>query len=367
MNDKPLCSRQLAFLTFFLLPGSSLVYFTGMPARQDAWLAASVAIFSGLGVLYMVFKIHSLYPGQRITQICPQVLGKFAGTLLNFLFLTYAFLATISLIYDLTSVLKIIYPVFPALFLQALVILTGCYCLFKGLRGIGLLADLFIGICLFFILLSFILFVPLMDLAKLTPFMENGRHFVAGILYSADFPFNEVIVMALFLPVVSDLEEHGRKIFYWYLIGGLFVVLFDLQLVSALGTNLAKLYTFPLFELFRLAGFGDFHRLEMLFFLLWFLTGLFAILIYFQGLIFINQDILKLRQYRTLILPLGLCLLVFTYIMFPSEIIFLDLSFKCLPVYTLPVGLFYPLTVLIAALIHKKRTQLPNRQEAAPG
>ncbi|CFX10257.1 Spore germination GerAB [Syntrophomonas zehnderi OL-4] len=368
MSGKPLSSRQLAFMVFFLLPGSSLVYFAGMAARQDAWLAAGIAVFSGLGMLYVIMQVHSLFPGKNITQICPLVLGKVPGTILNILFFWSLFILTLSLIYDLTSVLKIIYPLFPTLLLIALIILTSSYCLFKGLQSIGILADVSIGVCLFFILLSFILFIPLMDLAKLAPVLENWKPLMAGVIYSADFPFNEVVILALFLPTVHDLASRGRIIYYWYLISALFLVLFDLQLVAVLGPGLAQLYTFPLFELFRLAGFGDFQRLEMLFFLLWFITGLFAILIYFQGLIFVTRDILGLKQDRALILPVGLCLLVFSYVMFPTEIIYLELGFKYTPVYTFPVNVLYPLIVLVAALIYRKRRSgYQSEQEVTPG
>jgi len=357
MQNKPISSQQLAFLVFLLLPGSSLVFMTGKAAAQDAWLATLLGMGIGLYVLYALLKLHSIYPGQRITRISTAVLGKIPGTILNILFLWSIFIITISFVYDINMVLQIIYPLVSSIGMYTLLILTCCFCLYKGVTVLGRLGELFIWISLFLLLTGFLLGLPLMDPANLKPLAAAWKPLVAGALYAADWPFDEVIIFALFLPLVSDLNKNKRKLYWWYVAGGLVILLLDLQMISILGARLSNLYQLPLFEVFRLSGFGDFQRVELFFFVLWFITGIITIMLYYQSLGFIVQDIFSLQDYKALILPLGLCLIVFCLYMFPNSVAYQLLGFKYAPVYTFLVNLLYPSLLLLATALQQKRRQ----------
>jgi len=357
MKKMSLSSQQLAFLIFLLLPGSSLVFLTGFSAAQDAWIATLLGSGMGLFILYTIIKLHSLFPGQRITQISTTVLGKIPGTLLNILFLWSIFVILLTFLFDINMVLEIIYPLFPSIALYALLVLTCSYCLYKGLIALGRLGELFIWISLSFLIVGFLLALPLIDLANLKPIMAEWKPIAAGFLYAADWPFDEIVIFALFLPMVSDLKENKPILYWWYLAGSLVIILLDFEMVCVLGATLSTLYQFPLFEIFRLSGFGDFQRLELFFFILWFITGITATIIYYQGLCFIVQDIFSLKNYRALILPLGLCLVVFTLYMFPNTVEYNLMGFNYLPIYTFPVNLLYPTILLGAAKLREKRLQ----------
>ena len=357
MKDSPISSQQLAFLIFLLLPGSSLVFLTGIAAAQDAWLATILASGVGFYILYIIIKLHSMFPGQRITQISTTVLGKIPGTFLNLIFLWGVFILLISFLFDIIMLLEIIYPVLPRTILYALLVLPCSYCLYKGLVALGRMGEIVIGVSLVSLGIGFLLALPLMDLANLKPFLESWKAIAAGTLYAADWPFDEVVIFALFLPMVSDLKNNLRKLYLWYFIGCLVLLLLDFEMITVIGAKLTAVYQFPLFEVFRLSGFGDFQRLESLFFVLWFITGIISVMIYYQGLSWIVQDLFTLNDYKALILPLGLCLVVFGLYMFPNTIEYNLMGFKYMPVYTFPVNLLYPTIILLAAKFRQKRLQ----------
>ncbi len=357
MQAKPLSIQQLGFLIFLLLLGSSLVFIPGKAAAQDAWIATFLAMGIGLCVLFVIIKLQAMFPGQRITQISTNVLGKIPGTLFNLLFFWSIFAIQITFLFDIIMILKIIYPLLPSTILYTLLVLTCVYCLYKGLLVMGRLGELFIWISLLFIVVGFFLALPLIDLANLKPILLGWKPLAAGTLYAADWPFDEIIIFGLFLPMVVDFQENKSRLYWWYLTGGLILILFDLEMVSILGAKLADIYQFPLFEVFRLSGFGDFQRVELFFFILWFITGITAIIIYYQGLCLIVQDVFSLKDYRPLILPIGLCLVVFTLYMFPNTVEYNLMGFKYLPIYTFPVNFLYPTILLGAAKLREKRLQ----------
>lgn len=355
IKDKPISSQQLAFLVFLLPIGSALVYIPGQVAGQDAWIAAILGVIPGLYVLYSIFYINSLFPDQRITGVSTKLLGKIPGTILNILFLWGVLLITLGYIFDISILLRIIYPDFPRTLIEALTILTGIYCLYQGINNMGRLGELFIGPTIFFIIIGLSITIPLANPSNLTPVLGAWKPLIAATLYSADWPFDEVVIWGLFLPLVFGLKENKKKIFQWYLAAALCLLIIYIEVVSILGPELIRLFRFPLYQVVQQAGFGEFKRIELIFLILWFITAFASIVIYFQGINFILQDVFSLQDYKALILPVGLLLVILSPIMFPSDIDYSQLGVKYFPVYTFMINLVYPTVILTASKIHQKR------------
>lgn len=366
MENRPISSQQFAAMTFLLLIGSALVYVPGNAAGQSAWIATLLGSISGLYVLYAVLQLQAMFPEQRITIISTQVLGKIPGTILNILFCWSIFIYLSGLLYEIIILLTIIYPAIPNTVLVFIIVLTCAYCLYKGLNIMGRLGELFVWICLIFIVLGIIVALPLMDLAKLKPMVEAWRPLVAGTVYCADWPFDIVVIWGLFLPMVSSIKENTKKIFGWYLISAIVLIVLTFQTVSILGPDLIKTDRFPLYAIYRLVGFGEFRRLELSFLVLWLISGITPIIILYQGMNFILQDIFSLKDYKALILPTGLLLGVLTLYMYPADLPYLALGFKYIPTYTFPVNLLYPTIILVAAIIKQKISGAKSTPESGP-
>lgn len=354
-REMPLSSQQLAFLVFILMPGSALVFVSGQAAGHSAWLAEVLGMFPGLYILWAIIKLHAWFPDKRITEISTQVLGRTLGTVLNLVFFWSIFITALSFVYDIAILLRVIYPVIPRLILYPIILLPCIYALYKGLTAMGRMGELFFFIGVIFISLAIITAIPIMDISKLKPVVPEWKPLLAGSIYAADWPFDEVVIFSLFLPLVSNLKQEKRKVYRWYLISAVVLAVLNLQTISILGPYLTKLSQFPIFEVFRLVGFGEFKRLELGFLLLWFLTGVTVIIVFLQGLLFIIQDIFSLKDYKPLILPLGLSMIVFTAYMFPTDIAYQMLGFKYMEVYTFPVNLLYPTILLITAKLRKQK------------
>lgn len=352
-REMPLSTQQLAFLVFLFIPGSSLVFLTARAAGQSAWLAELLGMIPGLYILWAIFKLHTWFPGQRITQISTLALGRVLGTILNLVFFWGTFIIVLTFVYDIALLLKVIYPMIPRLILYPIILLPCLYAIYQGLTVLGRMGELFFFVAIFFIALAIVIALPLMDLSKLLPIYNGWKPLLAGALYAADWPFMEVVIFGLFLPLVSGLKKGKRKVYLWYIISAAALVLLDLESISILGPALTRLFQFPIFEVFRQVGFGEFRRLELGFLLLWFLTGTTVVIIFLQGLLFICQDVFALKDYKPLIIPFGLSLIVFTAVMFPSDIAYQALNFKYLGFYTFPVNLLYPTIILVAAKLRR--------------
>lgn len=359
MNNR-LSGWQFAFMLYLMPFGSALVFLTGSVAAQNAWISTLIGTFFGLYVLYAIFKIHDLYPGQRITQISTEVLGKIPGTILNSFWFLGIFVILITFPFDMIMLMEVIYPFIPRILLIPLIILPCCYCLYKGLNVLGRLGEITIFIIILISIFGFILAVPIVDLSKLEPLGQSWRPIIAGALYAADWPFDEIVIFALFLPFVANLQKIKSRAFFGFLLCVLMLTLTDIVIIAVQGAELANLSLFPLYSASRLIGFENFQRVELLFFFVWLFTGMYTIMVYYQGVTFIVQDLFFLEDYRPLILPLGLCIIVFALYMFPNTVEYTLMGFKYLEVYTFPMNLLYPTIILAAAQYRHKRRQVPG-------
>ena len=62
---------------------------TAKYAKNDLWLSPIFASVIGYVTVYLAYKLHQLYPKQTVIQFSEQIIGRFAGKMLGFLFLFF--------------------------------------------------------------------------------------------------------------------------------------------------------------------------------------------------------------------------------------------------------------------------------------
>jgi len=215
----------------------------------------------------------------------------------------------------------------------------------------------------FFFLLGITASFPIMDLSELKPLWPEWKPLLSGVFFVADWPFAQLLILAFFFPLVQGLKEKKKAFIGWYLLAVAILIFEDLQVISILGQELAEISRFPLLKVNRLTGFGEFRRVELFFFILWFIVGFTALTVYYQGLVLNLKELLRLENPRPLILPLGLFLMVFTSYMYPSDLNYITTRLRYVPFYTISVNLLYLTIIFIAASLSKRRLSRHSRGE----
>jgi spore germination protein (amino acid permease) len=363
MENKTLSSQQIAFMIFLFLTGSSLVYIPEIAARQSAWIACLLASLIGVYIIIILLALFTRFPDMSITRISELLLGKIAGSVLNILLFFSLFLIAQGLLYNLCLLLGIIYPTVCSFIHRSLVLFSAAYCIYRGPAALGRLCESFIGLILFFFLLGITASFPIMDLSELKPLWPEWKPLLSGVFFVADWPFAQLLILAFFFPLVQGLKEKKKAFIGWYLLAVAILIFEDLQVISILGQELAEISRFPLLKVNRLTGFGEFRRVELFFFILWFIVGFTALTVYYQGLVLNLKELLRLENPRPLILPLGLFLMVFTSYMYPSDLNYITTRLRYVPFYTISVNLLYLTIIFIAASLSKRRLSRHSRGE----
>lgn len=360
-------SQQLAFLMFLQVLGSALIYVPEAIAGRNAWISTLGAILIGFLVLSVIIRLQLMFPGVSIFKISELSLGPILGKLLNTVYLWVVFFIAILYLYDAITLLRILFPLLPAYSLRTIIILTAAYCIYKGITNVAHLAEVVIWFVLFFLIIGFIAPVNFVNFALLRPIFSEWHPLVGGILYGANWPYAEITVFALLLPYVTDLKEGRKTIYKWFGLAALAMTLRTILVISVLGPEWTMASRFPLYDVFRLVAVQNFQRVELFFFALWFITGFMAILVYYQGFLLGLKDLFDLRDYRSVIFPAGLLLLVLSIYMIPSDLYYEKIISATNPVQNLPGNILYPAIVWLAASLsyNKVKTRLEGISNTA--
>lgn len=346
-----LSSRQLAFLVFLFMLGSSIIYVPESLVGQDAWASSILASLLGLYVLWAIIYIQKQYPGISIFKISEKVLGKAAGKFINLIYTWMLVTMSMAYLYDINIFLLLLFPGIPRPILAAIILLPAAFILYHGLTELGRLADSIVFLTLFFLLLALALSLSIVHWDFLHPVLQDWKPVFAGAFYGANWPYAEVSFFCLLLPFAKDLKEKSRYLFIWYGIGVVLLVLRSVLVIAILGPELTSLARFPFYTGLRLLHFENFQRIELFFFLLYFLTSFTAVVLCYQILVIAIKELFSLPDYRSIILPSAAMILALSLANYSSDISFSTIEAAVIPFQNLPIRVLYPTIILFAILI----------------
>ncbi len=356
MKENTMVSRQLAFLLFLCMLGSAFIFVPVNAVGRNGWLSSLIGSLLFLIILYLLISLQKMYPGVSILKISKQSLGVTAGTVFNILYLAVLFLVIVLSLYDFTQFLLLIFPRFSPLLIETILILTIININYHGLTTLGRLNDFLTFPTLVFIILALLIPMFSIDWSNLLPLLTDWKPVFAGTLIAANWPFGEVIFLALLMPYVTDLKQNSRTLYYWYGIAAFLMILRVIVVIGVFGPETSALLRFPLYTVLRNVTLAGFQRIELFFFFLWFLlsgaiiNGLFACLTI--GL----KESLQLRNKSILLFPLGLLVIVMLNYMFPNDIEMLKKETITAIFISLPVYILYPTIIYVAACLRAKKT-----------
>ncbi len=275
MSSTTLSSRQTAFILFMILVGNALVA-PAAGSGNSSWISNLLAALAGWYVLAVIIGVQKAFPGRSIIQITELCLGKLGGKLLNFIYISAIFYATIVYLFDACVIIRTILPFITCYLLRPLIMLAAAYCIYKGVNTVGRLTEILVPIALLLAGLSFILIFIIADFSRLQPVWADWKALLGGIIESAGWPYSSISSLAMLLPFCKGFSCKKRKLFT----SGIWpeyrlIVLRSLLIIAVLGPELTILLRFPLYSSLRMLTLADFQRVELFFFLLWF-TGGFA-------------------------------------------------------------------------------------------
>ncbi|TMV46968.1 spore gernimation protein [Paenibacillus mesophilus] len=359
INGK-ISERQFMVLVFLYTVGTTiLVIPSGMAAaaKQDAWIGALAGVCLAPLMIWLYAALWRLFPDKTFVGICEAVLGKWLGLAVSVLFSFYSFIGAATVLFYVGNFFKTHFiPNTPPSFtniLFAIVVVMGVR---LGLEALSRTAELMLPwIVLLFVILVATL-TPEIKFENVQPVLETGIKpiLMSGLSFAGTAYMPVVFLFALF-PCVQNQDKARKRLFTAALIGGMCVVLVTALCILILGADITARSMFPSYALVKKINIGGFlQRIEAILAGLWFITTYIKTTFYFYGWVSSFAEILKLNEYRSVTMPFGIIMVVFSLVVYPDVVYMQKWDSTVFLPYILTMGLFIPLLLLAVGRLRKK-------------
>ncbi|HJV31679.1 MAG TPA: endospore germination permease, partial [Bacillales bacterium] len=199
----------------------------------------------------------------------------------------------------------------PMIAIIVAMMIVSAYAVYGGLEVIGRCSEIIVPVVSLLYIVICVLLVKDLDTHYLFPIMENGLmpSFKGSVVPQSWF--SEFILVSFLLPYLAD-KEKGMK---WGMIS-VFSVMFIMILTNIttlllFGKATANL-TYPVITAARYISIADFlEHLESIIIALWVAGTFVKITVFFYTLVLGTSQLLKLSDFRPIILPMGLLVILF--------------------------------------------------------
>jgi spore germination protein KB len=132
--------------------GSSILFVSGMDAKQDAWIVVIISMCIGFALMWCYTALQRKFPQKNLAQIIINILGKKLGVPLVFLYALFFLYSATRNFRDFGEVINTTFliktPLFAILLLFMIAVL---YVLFLGLEVLARTSEFLLPIVSFFI------------------------------------------------------------------------------------------------------------------------------------------------------------------------------------------------------------------------
>ncbi|MEG0385226.1 MAG: endospore germination permease [Solibacillus sp.] len=358
----------LILVTFFTMGTSILIIpsFLAEGAKQAAWIVAILGTLIGLVVIWLFCLLAQWFPNLTFVQMTEKILGKWLGKAISLLFVIMSFLYAATLIYYSGVFLNIhLMPNTPMLALNILLIIVIIIGVRLGLETIARSAEIFI--LFFFVLFIFlVLFIlPQVKLENIQPIFEVGPK----AILKTTLPLievtsvNAVVILLIFPAFINNIKQAKKAFYLGYLIGGFVIITLTFLCIAVLGPNSTAAEFHPSYELAKRINVANFiQRIEVMMAGLWIIALYIKATIYFYAAVFGLAQILNMKEYKPLTIPLGVVVVVLSLVMYPSVVYQQHWNATIGIFYSYAIGIGIPLLLIMVNALRK--THLKKEKSA---
>lgn len=333
-------------------------------ANQDAWLSSLIGVILCCFLAYFYYICSKPMKRETYIKYLERVYGKLIGKIFGFSYVYFGFIGASTLLYQfsnfVTTQMLINTPVEMLNIMLALLVIIVVR---SGLEVLARTGELLLPwfIFLFFSLVIFI--IPQIEPDRIGPIYEASfRDHLSAVLDFLAFAGFPLVIFLMFYPGnINRPDKTKWNFIIGALFGGIVVAILVLLCILVLGASATARQMFPSYVLAKSVSlFEIIERIEAVIAGMWVLSIFFKTAVYFYGCVIGLAEILAVKNYRFLVIPIGLLAIVFSTASYPNVAYMAYWDDKYWVPYSMIMGFFLPLITLIIDKI-KRRIKNTNR------
>lgn len=360
LDNVKLDGRQVTYMLIINFISEGLLFapaVTFLLARQDAWISNILALIGGLASAFLWVSLSRRFPGKTLFQIFEILFGKVFGKIIGFYFAWGWFNFTSDTIREVFSLLSTSFlERTPIIIFIIMGVILSTYSAYSGLENIARVTQIILPLTFGALIILFLMSTPAMDFVNLMPVLDRGFLPVIKGSFAPMFWFCQIIEISILLPFLNRPEKAlgiSMKAIVYSFFGYQLVAV---GIMAILGPDLSSVTYAPALYGSRVISLGNFvERMEVLVMIIWITSGLAKVAMYQWTIALGSAQMLGLKNYRPLVVPIGILLASFSILLHPNIIhLFNFMNF----VWSGPYGLLYlligPFLFLLYAVLTGK-------------
>lgn len=360
MDNIKITNNQLFSLTANGAVGGSVLVISAViasVARQDAWIVALLTPVFGIPVIWIYWFLGNQYSGMTFIGIIKKIFGKWIGLSVAAAFVFFCFTTASRVVWYVSNFVRTqampetpIY-VIDLLFLTAIVIAV-----LYGIETIARASELFIYFASLLFFSAMALVLPNARIENLQPVFEKGIIPVlkGSVFLSCFITFPSITLMMIYPVNINNISEAKKPLLKGYLWASFMVFVTILMSILVLGSAITAKYQYPTYLLVKEINVGTiFTRLEFLIIASWIVTELVIGILFFYAGVAGLSELLKLKDHKVIVMPLGLIILVMSEVAFPDLLYEKNWNSLIWPPYVITYGLILPVLLILVFFIKK--------------
>jgi len=253
--------------------------------------------------------------------------------------------------------------------LNALMMLTVMYAVYKGIEVIARSGQLFFFSLYWIFIVGFVLVIVAgaIDLHRLQPILEEGWPRIFRIVFTQTLyvPFGEMIVFTMIFPYVQEEKKVMKAGFLALFLSGINLAIIMTMNVAVLGADTVSRSTFPLLNTIQEIRVANFlERLDVLFMIALIVGGFFKVGIFFYAAVIGTADLFQLKEYQRLVYPLGISVLFLSIAIASNFAEHIKEGLRIVTIYMhVPLQIFIPTILLLIAMVKHSKNKKRKKGE----
>jgi spore germination protein KB len=353
-------SKQAITLVLAFILDAALIFPTATEAGRNSWISVIIAIMASFIIFTLYYRIQLLYPDRDFYLISQEVMGGMLGRIFNILYIWYFLHLGALTLRDFGEFMSVMtMPETPRVAIGILSILTAVYMTKKGCNVIGKFS-LFASIATLITLgILFMLILPKVNIKNILPVMSQGIQPVLTGAWSAfTFPFGECIIFTVIFAQLKSAEAIRKSYFIGLTLGGIVLLINTFLVIAVLSEKVISFLYFPFYTMLSRIRVGEFiQRLEIVGGIILNVFGIIKISLCLYAASLGISRLIKLDDYKVLLLPVALLMLTLTNILYDNVMELVSWTAKYYKYYALPFEIFIPVIIFIAAKVKRTGTR----------
>ncbi|AEG60415.1 GerAB/ArcD/ProY family transporter [Desulforamulus ruminis] len=354
-------TRQAIFLLTTTIFATVILFvpsITANYAMQDAWISVLLATACGLLMAWLITRLGLYYPDKTIFEYAGKIVGRWPGKAVGLLYILWFLHLNAEVIREYGELMTAAFmPDTPIIVFHLIVVALAAYAVRNGLEVLTRANEVFFPVILGSIILVLLLSIGNMDFNRLLPIWDAGAiPVLKGSLVPLSW-FGEIVTIMILLPYLNKPGKAYQVSAAALLISGLLLLSSVVGALAIFGPQLSGAWMFPTLNNARIISIANFiERMEPFVMGVWVTGGFIKISVFFWVVVLGTAQILELKDYRPLVLPIGATLVALSMFLNSNILDLLLFLSQVWPAYALSIfEVGIPLLLLVIAWLRGKK------------